>query len=561
MREKSSFLFPLIAGVVVLTVIFQLMPGSLWNNYLEERSAASGRLDRMTGAPSADTNAAEEPPAAATDDAHVKSPEELEAEKLLAELEKGLKSKEALENEALLTFKDKEAYEAFLKRAAAAGLTVVDKIDGLLSARVKFDSLDALRKDVAANSGDYANASANYYVYTPTLPKAEERDAQQEVGFGDSTLASMGIPEGHTTWGRDKLIAILDSGVIRHDTFGNRVRYLDVGQGTTGTVDEGHGTAVASLAAGSADGTMGVAPGANLLSIRVTGSDGLSDTSTLSKAIIAAVDAGAAVINISLGSYETNSLMSKAITYAYERGVPIVAAGGNDQAGQLTWPAADSRTVSVGAIDAAGQVATFSNAGEQLKLTAPGVDVASAWPDSASSSARVSFAGTSASAPLVAGGIAALMSQNPGMTGFQAAEQLYTFADEGGAPGADRYYGSGMINFAGIVNQINPAYSDIAVASHYLDKTTGQMVFVVQNRGSQAVNGLKLETWVDNAGAVTSLPQISPHGIFAVSVPLDANVLQQAGSMQFRSRVQSPAGFTDAVPTNNGRLSTVSVAR
>src|SRR6185295_11172621 len=102
--------------------------------------------------------------------------------------------------------------------------------------------------------------------------------------------------------------------------------------------------------------------------------------------------------------------------YAGNRGAVIVAAAGNDQAAQLAWPAADPRVVSVGAIDAAEQQVSFSNSGPQLQITAPGYGVQTAWLNGQ----RASVDGTSVSSPLVAGAIAAVMSQSPGLSPQQA---------------------------------------------------------------------------------------------------------------------------------------------
>ena len=101
-------------------------------------------------------------------------------------------------------------------------------------------------------------------------------------------------------------IAILDTGVLPDTTFGSgRLRSLDIGLGTVAGrgEEDGHGTAVAALAAGSDADAPGVAPAASLLSIRVTDTRSTSDTFTIAHAIVAAVDAGAKIINVSLGGY------------------------------------------------------------------------------------------------------------------------------------------------------------------------------------------------------------------------------------------------------------------
>jgi hypothetical protein len=237
----------------------------------------------------------------------------------------------------------------------------------------------------------------------------------------------------YATWGQGVTIAVLDTGVAPDPTFGSlRYRTIDIGLGsTTGSGGEdGHGTAVAALAVGAAADAPGIAPAANLLSIRVTDASGASDLFTVAQAILAATDAGAKVINISLGGYATSATLDAAITYATTRGAVIVAAAGNDQAAQLTWPAADPRVISVGAIDAAEQQLTFSNSGPQLQITAPGYGVQTAWLNGQ----RAYADGTSISTPLVSGAIAAVLSQNPAMSPGQAWTVIRQTTSDAGAP-------------------------------------------------------------------------------------------------------------------------------
>jgi len=163
---------------------------------------------------------------------------------------------------------------------------------------------------------------------------------------------------------------------------------------------------------------------------------------SISQGIYAAVDKGAQIINISLGGYATSPLLTDAVDYALAANVAIVAAAGNDQAAQLTWPAAYSGVVSVGAVDAVGKQAIFSNSGPQLQLTAPGYAIATAG----AGGSRVSFSGTSASAPVASGAIAALLSTTPGLNALQAADLLAVYSDDHGPSGTDPDYGRGTLN-------------------------------------------------------------------------------------------------------------------
>jgi hypothetical protein len=460
----------------------------------------------------------------------------------------------ARSHEAVLTFSNTEAYQRFLARAQQLGLAVIGQLEGLLAVRVRYDSLAALDADMLAHPDGYADVSANFYVDVPTTPAKEDRTTASLIPLGNNLRAFLGVTSDPSQWGRGITIAILDSGVMADNTFGmGRVQTLDIGLGVApgrGSED-GHGTAVAALAAGAAPDAPGVAPAANLLSIRVTDANAQSDVFTLSQAILAAVDSGAQIINISLGGYNTNSLLDNAITYASAHGVVIVASAGNDQAAQLTWPAADPRVVSVGAVDALGQQATFSNSGPQLQLAAPGYGDQTAWLNGQ----RVYFDGTSASAPIVAGAIAALMSTSPTITATQAAQVLEQYANDSGAPGLDPDYGNGVLNLGWAMNRDDPTRIDTAISSHYYDSAAGQMDFVVQNRSGQAVAGMTLNVETGNASATYSIPLLAPGGSYVVKMPIDPDQLAGAGSMVFQTQLNNPAGIVDQVPANNQRTS------
>ena len=259
---------------------------------------------------------------------------------------------------------------------------MLGQLDSLLTVRVRYESLASLEADLAANAADYAEVGANFYISLPSTPAKQDRAAQILVPFGNDMLSFLGAAGDRSQWGRGITIAVLDSGVAPDSTFGQgRLQYLDIGLGTAAGAgpEDGHGTAVAALAAGESPNAPGVAPAADILSIRITDANTQSDIFTVARAILAAVDAGTQIINISLGGYDNSPVLSRAIDYATQRGVVIVASAGNDQAAELTWPAADARVVSVGAVDALGQQVTFSNSGPQLQLTAPGYGVLTAW--------------------------------------------------------------------------------------------------------------------------------------------------------------------------------------
>jgi len=475
---------------------------------------------------------------------------------LLATLQRLLSRSDTRARESVLTFKDDEAYRRFLARAKKAGLTVLGQLDGLRTARVRFDSFSSLQGDLLDNTADYSAVSANYLMNIPGPPAKDARAAVNPVPFGNRTLEFLGVTGDRSQWGAGVTIAVLDTGIAPDPTFGSgRLRTLDLGLGTTPGAgsEDGHGTAVAALAAGLAPDAPGVAPAANLLSIRVTDATGTSDIFTVAQGIVAAVDAGAKIVNISLGGYATNSALDAAIAYAGTRGAVIVAAAGNDQAAQLAWPAADARVISVGAVDAAEQQVSFSNSGPQLQITAPGYGVQTAWLDGQ----RATIDGTSVSSPIVAGAIAAVMSQNPSLTPQQAWQVLQQTASDGGAPGADPDFGHGILNLGWAMNRTDLTHVDTAVSSHYYDAANNQMEFVVQNRSAQQVTGLTLNVDVSGTASANLIPTLGPGEIYVVKLPVSSATLAASGTLKFTTQLVNPPGLVDRVPANNRRSSTL----
>jgi hypothetical protein len=474
----------------------------------------------------------------------------------LALLEQRLVRANARPEEAVMVFRDPAAYQRFLARASAAGLTLLGQLDSLNAVRVRYSSTDSLLSELLDHTADYTEVSANYTLRAPQVPPPANRADTSDVPIGSALLDFLGAGGDSSSWGRGVTIAVLDAGVALDPTFQTgQVRTLDVGLGTapgTGSED-GHGTAVAALAAGSAEGAQGIASAAGILSIRITDAAGLSDIFTLSQAILAAIDAGANVINISLGGYDTNSVLSSAIGRATTAGIAIVASAGNDQLAGLTWPAADPRVVSVGAVDGTGQQVTFSNSGPQLTLSAPGYGVPTAW----LGGQRVQMDGTSASAPLVAGAIAAVLSQSPNLPATDAAAIVVQHASDAGEPGADPNYGNGILNVGWTMNRTSSAYADTAVASTLYDPATGVATVVVQNRGNQTVLGLQLQVMVGSTPVTLAVPGLAPGATASVPLDIDAAALQAAGQLNLGIQLINPAGLSDQVPQNNRAAGTI----
>ncbi len=319
---------------------------------------------------------------------------------LLESLRSKLEARNVVPGEALLTFRSREALDRFAKQAGAYGLDVLGTIPELNTARVHYGQLERLRDSIAATSADLASVEGNLWLGIPgtTSPQPDPNNQGGRAPFGQSTMSAINAAGDRTHWGDGVTVAVLDTGVLVHPTFAQgQVTHLDLVN--DGQTFDSHGTSVASIIGGQNPQAPGVAPGAQILDVRVANADGYSVSSTLAQGIITATDSGAKVINISLGGYGNSPILEQAVTYAFQRGVVVVAAAGNDAYGQLAIPAAYADVISVGSVDANNRQAYFSNAGAGLDMAAPGVGVVSAW--GTDQIALVS--GTSQSSALVAG--------------------------------------------------------------------------------------------------------------------------------------------------------------
>jgi hypothetical protein len=278
----------------------------------------------------------------------------------------------------------------------------------------------------------------------------------------------------------------------------------------------------------------------------------MSDAFTLAQGIIAAVDAGASVVNISLGSYSDSGVLQQAVQYATEKGSVIVASAGNDGLTDATYPARIPGVIAATASDANGQTTFFSNESTNTGFIAPGYGILATGADGKSYLVN----GTSFSAPLIAGSIAATMGMFPGTTTAQAVDYMKTTADEAGTLGPDSAYGYGQVDMDGVANLNTAGIVDGRMASNsYNPKGADgpEMNYVVQNNGTTAMGGWTLQTITNGVQQSWDLPNLAPNQSFQVPVP----ITQTGEVMQFESRLVPPAGVQDVNGRDNGRSSTV----
>ncbi len=242
-----------------------------------------------------------------------------------------------------------------------------------------------------------------------------------------------------------------------------------------GNDDYGHGTAVASLiaaASGDGFGMAGFGGAAHVIGLHAGASGHFTDAE-IALGLAKLDELGVRIVNLSLaGRSPSSPMLVDAIHKAASDGVLIVAAAGND-GGEVAWPAADlqpsdggrSYGLVVGATDADGTLASFSNSGKQLSLVAPGnfagdcsgVLVALPRTNELSSGcypqwtgtdgARYGYvAGTSFSSPEVAGVAALVGAARPGLKNYQVADIIKQSAQRPAGTGWNARFGCGQLD-------------------------------------------------------------------------------------------------------------------
>lgn len=250
-----------------------------------------------------------------------------------------------------------------------------------------------------------------------------------------------------TVGSSDILVAIVDTGIdyTHPDLSPNYVPlgYDWVNNDTDPIDDHGHGTHCAGIVAAKINNNVGIAGVAqvHVMAEKVLGADGYGWDTWVAEGVIHATAQGAKVISMSLGG-EYSDVMQDAVRYAYDHGVLLVAAAGNQGSITKWYPAGYDEVLAVSATDSTDQLASFSSYGEWIEVSAPGVDVYSTIP----SNSYASWSGTSMAAPHVAGVAALIWSAFPHYTRDQVRRLLEGTADDLGESGFDEYYGYGRVN-------------------------------------------------------------------------------------------------------------------
>ncbi len=314
--------------------------------------------------------------------------------------------------------------------------------------------LDTLRKNPNIDYVEYDYiTSIDYIPNDPYYPAQSYLPKMNTAAAWDITLGSPNV-----------VIAVLDTGISsgNFDMQGNVIGgYNFISDNTNYADDNGHGTMVASVAAGITDngyGIAGISGKSKLLAVKVMNSSGSGTYSSMIKGIEYAVSNGANVINMSIGGRTVSTALKLAVDNAISSGVTVVAAAGNEGSTSLSYPAAYDNVIGVGAVDFYNNKTSYSNTGQGITIMAGG-------------SARVATtttyigtaSGTSFASPYVAGLVALMYSSNAEVTPSMVFDALAKGALDLGSPGYDTTFGYGMVDMGKSLGLISGSSAPLPV--------------------------------------------------------------------------------------------------
>lgn len=266
-------------------------------------------------------------------------------------------NKSLIANELIVTLKPGEKIEELAKRL---GAKVVGKIDGANAYRLRFDDAQSAQTAKAdlQNDPSVAETDYNYSIGRP--------DVTQPLGGAARPLGltPRAVPDGQYT-----IVGLIDTAVQGRE--GGISDFLLPGislheNSTTSSKDLTHGTSMAETI------LRGVALHGNNTSVRILpvdvyGGNEMTSTFDVAAGIYKAVNGGANIINLSLGSDGNSTFLYNTIKSAYDQGVRFYAAAGNTPTTAPTYPAAYDDTVI-----AVSTKAPYANTGAFVDMLAPG---------------------------------------------------------------------------------------------------------------------------------------------------------------------------------------------
>ena len=281
---------------------------------------------------------------------------------------------------------------AFSNFGESKKATVKSKALGL-GAKIKheFSNVNVLAAELSDEAVSKLRLDENVVYVEEDLPR---RFMAQTVPYGIGMVQADQVDDGVAAASAGgKKVCVIDSGLeLPHEDMGTQGGTIN-GTNDSGTGnwhDHGgpHGTHVAGTigALNNGLGVVGViGSDVSMHIVKVFNESGWGYSSSLASAITTCANNGSDVINMSLGGSGSSTTEQNALQAAYDGGVLLIAAAGNDGVASSTtdamsYPASYDSVMSVAAIDSTKALADFSQKNSQVEISGPGVDVYSTYP-------------------------------------------------------------------------------------------------------------------------------------------------------------------------------------
>ena len=371
------------------------------------------------------------------------------------------------------------------------------RVQSVATAHLTFDAIK-----IDTSGGHTLSEALSYYRSLPEVAYAEPDDIVHALGTPPNDpdfsiqwdLSQLNVPSvWNTVMGSSGVVvAVVDTGLYRplpdspvNIQFGYNAITQKADTSTppfASDDDNGHGTHVSGTIDEDGNNDVecaGMAYGVTLLPVKVLDETGSGYISDVAAGIEWAIQQTPkpSVINMSLGSSSPNATLQAAVQDAYNAGVAVIAAAGNESSPTMDYPAAyQPYVLSVGATGYNKELAYYSNYGSQLDVVAPGGDDTAFSPDTDtrdwiwqetiagydSTTGQTSdaegvygYEGTSMATPHVSALAALLISQNATMTPAAIYSRIERTAD---SLGAANTYGYGLIDPLAAVGAARGSY-------------------------------------------------------------------------------------------------------
>jgi len=273
----------------------------------------------------------------------------------------------------------------------------------------------------------------------------------------DWGLKLLGIPPlWKETQGEGIKVAVLDTGIaLEHPDLQPAIlKVKDFTRSPSAAYDaQGHGTHVSGIIAArrNAKGIVGVAPQSKIIAAKVLNDEGAGTPQDIVAGIHWAIESGADILSMSLGSPEPDEEIHLALLLAISKGIFVITAAGNEgpDLDTVGYPAGFPEIVAVGSIDRRKRLSQFSSRGRQVDVVAPGDEITSCYPPRS----YATLSGTSMATPFISGVVALALAKHrkiggktPLRTQQDLIEHLCRTSADAGLDGFDPLYGCGIVN-------------------------------------------------------------------------------------------------------------------